>query len=329
MGFRIRKSIKLAPGVRLNVSKRGLGVSAGVGGARYSVHSSGRRTVSALTGIPGITYRSTSSSGVRRRAAPRQEYAYSPPAAPKPGLFAPKGEKQLFKAINAEDAEEIKRAGDEHPDYVVPSYALAGLMLANDRPKEAKPVLENVFAIGSDPAQHTFMQKYFPAEVEIKITEGVTAHLPVGRDAVGLALAELYQADGEIERATDAVEQLDPTTYAAVSLAELYTQASRYDNVIELTEGIANEDDASALLLVFRGVAFRELGFHDAAHEAFKDALRSRSRTQTIRHHALFERAQNYKAQGKKAMARKDLERILVEDSDYEGVRDQLAELVQ
>jgi hypothetical protein len=31
--------------------------------------------------------------------------------------------------------------------------------------------------------------------------------------------------------------------------------------------------------------------------------------------------------QGKKAMARKDLERILAEDSGYDGVREQLAEL--
>jgi Tfp pilus assembly protein PilF len=68
-------------------------------------------------------------------------------------------------------------------------------------------------------------------------------------------------------------------------------------------------------------------GFHDAANEALKEALRSRSRATSIRHHALAERAQNYLAQGKKAMARKDLERILAEDSNYEGVREQLAAL--
>lgn len=68
-------------------------------------------------------------------------------------------------------------------------------------------------------------------------------------------------------------------------------------------------------------------GFHDAAHEALKEALRSRSRAAPIRHFALSERAENYLAQGKKAMARKDLERILAEDSDYEGVRETLAEL--
>jgi hypothetical protein len=49
------------------------------------------------------------------------------------------------------------------------------------------------------------------------------------------------------------VEQLEPTTYSAVSLAELYAQTQRWDDVIELTEGMKNEDDASALLCVFRG----------------------------------------------------------------------------
>ena len=44
MPMRFRRSIKLGKGVRLNVSKSGFGLSAGVRGARCSVHSSGRRT---------------------------------------------------------------------------------------------------------------------------------------------------------------------------------------------------------------------------------------------------------------------------------------------
>ena len=51
------------------------------------------------------------------------------------------------------------------------------------------------------------------------------------------------------------------------------------------------------------------------------------ARATPIRHLALAERAQNYLAQGKRGMARKDLERILAEDSGYEGVRERLAEL--
>lgn len=50
MGFRFRKSFKVAPGVRLNVSKRGAGVSGGVKGARVSVGPGGTR---GTVGIPG------------------------------------------------------------------------------------------------------------------------------------------------------------------------------------------------------------------------------------------------------------------------------------
>jgi hypothetical protein len=44
---------------------------------------------------------------------------------------------------------------------------------------------------------------------------------------------------------------------------------------------------------------------------------------------ALSERAANYVAQGKNGMARKDLERILAEDSTFEGVRERLADLAE
>jgi tetratricopeptide (TPR) repeat protein len=154
-------------------------------------------------------------------------------------------------------------------------------------------------------AEDKFVSSYLFTRLELSLAQGVTAELPVNRDAIGLALAELKQNRGDLDSAIDVVEQLEPTTYSAVSLAELYAQTGRWDDVIELTEGVKNEDDASALLCVFRGQAFRHQGFHDAAHEALKEALRSRSREAPIRHMALAERAQNYLAHGKKGMARR------------------------
>jgi tetratricopeptide (TPR) repeat protein len=325
MGFRARKSIKVVPGVRLNLSKTGVGMSFGGGPARYSVHSSGRETVSARTGVPGVYYqKSVSGSGSASRPAPA-----APPAPPKPGLFAPKGEKQLYKAIRSQDVEAIKKVGDEHSDFRVLSHGIAGLMMLGDdqTEPEAKRLLGEVFASGEDPAQDRFAAKYLFTKLELSIASGVAAVLPVNRDAVGLALAELHQDDGEIDEAINVVEQLEPTTYAAVSLAELYAQVGRFDEVVDLTNGVSNEDDASALLLVYRAVALREQGFPDAANEAFKEALKSRSRAPEVRHLALSERATNYLRQGKKAQARKDLERILAEDSEYEGVRERLNEL--
>ena len=51
MGLQFRKRIKICKGVNLNISKTGVGISVGTKGARYSMHSSGRRT--ATVGIPG------------------------------------------------------------------------------------------------------------------------------------------------------------------------------------------------------------------------------------------------------------------------------------
>jgi len=326
MGFRTRKSMKIAPGVRLSVSKSGVGASLGGKGARYSAHSSGRRTTTLGSGVvPGVYYQKSSGGGSPRRASQAPQQA--PPSPKKPGLFAPKGEKELYKAIKAQDVKAIRSVGIYYKDFRLPSYSLAGLMLLTEEPAEAEQLLSEAFASGQDPAEDTFVSTYLVTRLELSLAQGVTAELPVNRDAIGLALAELKQEHGDLEGAADVVEQLEPTTYSAVSLAELYAEMERWDDVIELTEGMNNEDDASALLCVFRGEAFRHQGFHDAAHEALKEALRSKARAAPIRHKALAERAQNYVAQGKKGMARKDLERILAEDSGYEGVRERLAEL--
>lgn len=76
MGLRFRKSIKIAPGVKLNFGKNSIGVSAGVKGARVSVNSKGRVTKS--VGIPGtgISYVKTSKLGALP-SPPKQNIAYA------------------------------------------------------------------------------------------------------------------------------------------------------------------------------------------------------------------------------------------------------------
>ena len=99
--FRLAKSVKLGKGVRLNLSKTGIGLSAGVPGARYSVHSSGRTTKS--VGLPGsgVSYRETHSVGSSRRSStPRAAPAPMVPIYPKAGLFAPKEDKVFVQGVN-------------------------------------------------------------------------------------------------------------------------------------------------------------------------------------------------------------------------------------
>lgn len=61
MGFRFRKSFKVAPGVKLNFNKKSTGVTFGGKGLHYTINSSGKRTASA--GIPGTGLYYTESSG--------------------------------------------------------------------------------------------------------------------------------------------------------------------------------------------------------------------------------------------------------------------------
>lgn len=51
MGLRFRKSISILPGVKLNLGTKGASVSVGKRGMHYTMHTSGRKTVS--VGLPG------------------------------------------------------------------------------------------------------------------------------------------------------------------------------------------------------------------------------------------------------------------------------------
>ena len=92
MGFRVRRSFKLAPGVRMTVTPRGIGVSAGPRGAKLSVHSSGRVTQTLSLPGSGISHTETFKPSARRSggsAAPNGP-SRSDSASPSPGLLAPK-----------------------------------------------------------------------------------------------------------------------------------------------------------------------------------------------------------------------------------------------
>ncbi|WP_449622876.1 DUF4236 domain-containing protein [Robertmurraya sp. Marseille-Q9965] len=67
MGFGFRKSFKIAPGVRLNVGKKSVGISAGVKGLRYSVNSRSGSRVTASIPNTGISY---STTGGKKRKTP-------------------------------------------------------------------------------------------------------------------------------------------------------------------------------------------------------------------------------------------------------------------
>lgn len=69
MGFRVRKSFKIAPGVRVNVGKKSAGISVGTKGARVCVNS--RTGARATVGIPGsgISYTTSLNSNKKNNSS--------------------------------------------------------------------------------------------------------------------------------------------------------------------------------------------------------------------------------------------------------------------
>lgn len=341
MGFRFRKSFKVMPGVRMTVSPRGVSTSFGVRGAHVTYGANGRMT--RTIGLPGtgLSYSETLASGrpvarSSRSSSPRPTRPPSAPAAPalpKPGMFAPKWEKELYAAVTAQNWADLQRIGTSYPEALPLAVTLDALAnLANQDPAHLPHLADLLrwsWAKAGRIEDHPFVQKYLNAGsvVVINIATGVHATLPICHDAIGLALGEVEQLLGNTRAAITVVEGVEPSVIAAVSLADLYLAVQNYDEIIKISNGVTNVDDPTALLVTFRGIAFREQGMNTSAIVSFREALKSINRDPAIRHRALVERALTHRNEGRKAQARKDLERVLAEDSDYPDIRDLIAQL--
>lgn len=247
-----------------------------------------------------------------------------------PSAFAPRWEKALFKALRAGDVDAFVGIAQNDPAARHVCMVLDGFMYEGaDRDARIWPMFEELWRSGYDPSADPFLTKYLAeATTTIGIASGIRASLPLSRDAIGLVLVELRQEHGDLNGAVEVAEALDPSAPAAVSLAELYAVQERWNDVVDLTNGISGVDEFTSYLLIQRGAALRMLGFFDAARESFKAVLARRSLASELRHQALVERALTYQAEGKKAMARKDLERILAEEANYPGLHSLLDSLV-
>lgn len=110
MGLSFRKSITILPGVKLNISKSGVGVSAGVPGLRASINSKGQ--LRGTAGIPGSGLRYTKSrklSDLLPGAAARAEEKKAQLKAEKDAArAAAKAEKDAAKAASKAEQDAAK-----------------------------------------------------------------------------------------------------------------------------------------------------------------------------------------------------------------------------
>ena len=130
MGLRFRKSVKIAPGVRLNIGKKSVGVSAGVKGYRKSINSSGRVTTSIGTPVAGVSYVKTENLKSKSKK-PASSRVSSTAAVANSSVAAPASPK-VHKAV-AQPKEKLPKATavlQERPDGSFVVFGVVALAAA-------------------------------------------------------------------------------------------------------------------------------------------------------------------------------------------------------
>ena len=344
MSLRFRRSIKLIPGVRLNFSKSTIGLSVGVPGARVSVNSRGDVYTSA--GIPGtglynVERSSLRGSRSRGRTKSSEEEIYIPMRPPKPSLFAMGRERNFFKFLGehfegedvAPGKATIDRALELADKYRRIKYSyLALACLVGARNDKDFPDLLTVSAEvwqNRNEAFGTFeARKYFrQMKIELPISTGISYIDSFGLTAFGFLYAEVLQESNQGEVAFRVLEEMPTTQLNAVSAVDIELTSGKFQDVLDSTEELELEDEATGMLFIMRAAALSQLGFHDGALEAIKKVVAKRSLDEEVRNRALWERANILERQGKRSHALKELEKIVLADSKYPEVMTRITNL--
>lgn len=346
MAFRFFRRFRIAPGVSLNLSKRGGSLSFGPRGAKITAGTSGvRRTVS----VPGTGLWYTEHTSSRKRSRKQRRGGSPSPSADHPPppktaardrlalgffrrLFTPSDERALVDGLREIVAGRETKAFEHLRDaeHLADGAYVAG-MLAFKREAYADAERRLLTALKRRQRLGTYFSKYgLDLTLTLPISETVAAHVGPTVRAVRLALAEVYQAQHRWCEAIDVLETLrrshpdDPVV--RVALAELLVDDAHatkrtLKRVVRLTEGTENESEVHAALLLYKGIALRGLGLHTASRDALTTAFRrKKDRSDELLRAIQYERALTYEALGRNRRAREEFEKIYAEDPDHEDV---------
>jgi len=255
----------------------------------------------------------------------------SGPGLVRPSPLAQPWESALIRLVRAgAPAAELRGATASSPEgaRVAAVIELARDVLGRGDDDRAQRIAGRLVRSRYDPASDPFLARYgLSLSVRLPLSAGLDVTVPLDATALRLVFAELADADDHAVAAA-ALETLAPSTLAAAALASLYSARRRWADVAVLTAGIVNVDAASAAALIRRGAALRELGLIESALDALDKVVRpnvTTARPFELRAEALFERASTHLADGRRAPARRDLERVLVQYPESTEARELLA----
>lgn len=335
MGFRFGKSIRIGKHVRLNISKSGVGVSAGVKGMRIGTGPRGTQVTASIPGT-GLSY--SQQVGTGPRAATQRASKAAPPTMLPPRLrvplFAPRHEKELVKGLNEymagrEDTalHHFLAAASKEAGAAIFAAFILGQREGGE--SQATALLEEIVQ-GDKEFPTPVMRKYSACmHLQLGITPDVIAVMPVDGLAATLLLAALYQNQGRVKEAIgllEEVEELAGEPSVTLCLCELYATQELWDGIIERAEQTKAEDDVTLAIVILYGRAMQGKDLHEAAVSVFTEALRrKKNRSPKLLHEAMYWRAVSYQELGRKSRANKEFQRLYAEAPDFRDVAERVA----
>lgn len=347
MPFRFFRRFRIAPGLTLNLSKRGASVSVGPRGARVTMGASGTRVTAGLTGT-GLHYtvlnphKKLNSSSNRSVRTPSTAGKIPKLGWVKRLTLSPDARQFLdgWQAWTQNDVESaLSHLRAVAPDSDAGADAAWSAALLHTQREELDPAISLLQRVLQRPEKlgQTFAQFGLTPSVKLPVTPDVIATMAPTPESVRLLLAEVYQSHGQSEQAlmtledalpNNPVEHADSVVLAAFGELAIQTEhQTDIERFIKLSAPLTNDSPVHTVVLYYRAQALIRIGMHHAALEVLTPALRrTKNRNPELMLNIRHLRAQVYDTLGRGALARADLERIYAQDPSFEGVTEALAQ---
>ncbi len=271
MPWSFRKSLKLGPGIRLNLGKKSASISLGGPGYRYNVSTTGRSTTSINIPGTGISYKdSTGGTSRSRTTSRRTSTTKKPPArrttskttasksrtAPSRARKAPPPPARTVLPVTRAQAEDLVPKPGFMASGAEQSFRKAVVAAACGDWEDARANLEKTTQRDTSHDADDLLLAYALVRLDreaaaVPLLERVMASETELPDAFTAKYMDRldFQIDVRIVPGIDTMLPFD-SAGAALLLAELYQRAGRVGDAAELIEGLAEAGLAEPLARV-------------------------------------------------------------------------------
>jgi len=326
--MRFRKSIRVAKGVRLNLSKSGIGMSAGTKGFRVGV---GPKGVYRSVGIPGTGLYSVDyvGSGKRSKKMPTAAAAASPLPAPKTLAS------QLFAEMPT-----TTQMGLSVPHtfgYWTTAIIVALLFKSSWGPYAGMGLIA-LWAIGLNREAVRLGKVYEQARAKVlsgrfldalTLLEGLSGRVP--QHLLILALGHCYYGVEDDARAIEhylgyleAVGSSDPAIL--IRCSSLLLRNARAPEALSLLERLPEQNRVEPFVIGMKGACLLEDGKPELAIEVLKTAPLRKRTPDPILTAIRYTLGQAYEASGQKKKAMAQFRRVYADDPTFQDIKDIVGE---